>query len=269
MSETVRRWTESSLESTIDWCRFRHSQRIHCTIAFLEGPPQTDEQASQVMKSYLDSIKALNKQKLDASITVKPTTLGAFSDKARCTEHILTIFREAMIHNVGFEIATETKDLVEYAVETAVTCAKERQHVTLALQAYLDRTPEDLKMVLNSGIKPRLVKGAYLGDTGDLAEIQRRFRRLVEMVLENKHPLLVGTHDPELIQWLRQRIDSNKQLIEFSFLKGLADDTKVSFAQQGWNVLEYIPFGKNVEAYESRRWRFLRELERLGRAPVP
>ena len=269
MSRTASRWTEPNLQSTVDWCRTRYGQGIHCTIAFLGEYAQTDEQASQAVKLYLDSIKVLNEEKLDASITVKPTTLGALLDKARCTEHVLATFREAIAHNVGFEIATEGKYLVQYTVETAVTCAKERHSVTLALQAYLDRTPEDLKIALNNEIRPRLVKGAYLGDTGDYVEIQGRFKKLAEMVLENKYPLLVGTHDPELIQWAMQRVDSNRQLIEFSFLKGLADNTKVNLARQGWNVLEYIPFGKNVEAYESRRWRYLRELERLGRAPLP
>lgn len=269
MSRTARRWTEPNLPSALDRCRVRLGQGIHCTIAFLGGSAQTDEQASQAVKFFLDSIKMLNEENLDASITVKPTTLGVLLDKARCTEHILAIFREALAHNVGFEMATEGKDLVQYTVETAVRCAKERHNVTLALQAYLDRTVEDLKIALNNGIRPRLVKGAYLGDTGDYVEIQGRFKTLAEIVLENKHPLLVGTHDPDLIRWAIQRVDSNRQLIEFGFLKGLADNTKVNLARRGWSVSEYIPFGENVEAYESRRWRYLRELERFGRAPVP
>jgi proline dehydrogenase len=250
-------------------CRMRRDQEIHCTIAYLGGYPQTDEQASQNVKSYLDSIKALSQQKLGASITVKPTTLGAILNKTRCTEHILTVLREAKTHQVGFELATEGKDLVQYAVETAVTCAKERHDVTIALQAYLDRTIEDLKITLSNRIRPRLVKGAYLGDTRDFAEIQGRFRKLAMIMLKNKHHILVGTHDSELIEWIMQRMNSNKQLVEFGFLKGLAEKTKVDLAKQGWKVLEYVPFGKNVEAYESRRWRFLRELGHLQRVPAP
>jgi proline dehydrogenase len=218
-------------------------------------------------------LEALSQQKeLDASMTIKPTMLGALLDKARCTEHILTIFREAVALGVGFEIATEAKGLVEYTVKAAVTCSKaanEGQHLTLALQAYLDRTPEDLKIALDNGIRPRLVKGAYLGDTGEFTEIQERFKRLAERVSESKHFLLVGTHDPELIQWVMKRVGSNKQLVELGFLKGLADSAKLDLARQGWGVLEYIPFGENVETYESRRWKYLRELEHLGKAPVP
>ena len=268
MSGKLSRWTEPTLESSVDRCRLRRSQGIHCTIAFLKEQPQTDEQASQAARSYLESVRVLNAKNLDASITVKLTTLGAMLDRARCTEHVLSISREAMARNIGFEIATESRDLVEYAVETAVTCAQERQ-VTLALQAYLDRTSEDLKIALNNGIRTRLVKGAYIGDTEDFAEIQRRLKRLAQVVLENKAPLLFGTHDPELIDWAIGRLGSKKQLVEFGFLKGLADNTKLKLAGEGWKVSEYIPFGNNVEAYESRRRRFLEELKRLGRDSVP
>lgn len=269
MLRTAKRWTEPDLQSAVVRCGVRYRQGIHCTLAFLGGCAQTDAQASQAVKLYLDSIRVLSEQKLDASITVKPTTLGVLSDKARSTEYVLSIFREAMALNVGFEIATERKDSVQYAVDAAVECAREKHGATLALQAYLDRTPEDLKIALKNEIRPRLMKGAYLGDTCDYVEVQGRFKSLVEIVLKSKHPLLVGTHDPELIGWATQRVGSNRQLIEFGFLKSLADNTKIDLARQGWNVLEYIPFGKNVQAYDSRRWSYLRELERLGRTPVP
>jgi len=263
------RWTEPSLQSALDRCRVRYENGIHCTIAFLGGCAQTYVQASQAVKTYLDIIKLLNQQKLDASITVKPTTLGMLVDKVLCTEHVLSLFRKAMALNVGFEVATEGKNTAQYTVDTAVACAKEKHGVTLALQAYLDRTPDDLKIALENGIRPRLVKGAYVGDTDDYVKIQRRFKNLAQIVLENKQPLFVGTHDPELIRWIMQRADSNRQFIEFGFLKGLADNTKVDLARHGWNVLEYIPFGKDVEAYESRRWSFLKELGRLGKVPMP
>lgn len=269
MSRTASRWTEPNLQSAVDWCRMRYEQGIRCTVAFLGKCARTDEQASQAFDSYFDSIKLLGEQKLDASITVKPTNLGVLLDEARCKERILKIFREAMTHKVGFEIATEQRNFVQFAVETSVSCAKEKRDVTLALQAYLDRTQEDLKIVLKNGIRPRLVKGAYLGDTDDYLEIQERFKNLAETVSENKHPLLVGTHDPELIRWTMQSAVSNKQLIKFGFLKGLSDNTKADLAGQGWSVLEYVPFGEKVEAYERRRWSFLRELDRLGKVLPP
>jgi len=65
------------------------------------------------------------------------------------------------------------------------------------------------------------------------------------------------------------KMEGKRDLIEFGFLKGLADRTKVAMAQAGWLVSEYVPFGENRTAYEARRRKYLKELESLGRAPAP
>jgi proline dehydrogenase len=211
----------------------------------------------------------ISEQKLDSTITVKPTVLGALLDKAKCTEKMLAILRAAQAHNVGIEIATETRDLVEYALETAVMITKEGSVVTLALQAYLNRTLEDIKVAFKNGFKIRLVKEAYVGDIENYVYIQQQFKKSIEVVMENKQPILVGTHDPEIIDWVKKRLDLDKKLVEFSFLKGLSDITKVELSKQGWNVLEYVPYGEKVDAYENRRLRFLKELERMGKTSAP
>lgn len=46
-------------------------------------------------------------------------------------------------------------------------------------------------------------------------------------------------------------------------MKGLADQTKIDLAKQGWMVLEYVPFGVNVSGYEDRRLKYLTELDLL------
>ncbi|MEE9150745.1 MAG: hypothetical protein V3U20_02805 [Thermoplasmata archaeon] len=57
--------------------------------------------------------------------------------------------------------------------------------------------------------------------------------------------------------------------MEFGFLKGLADKTKIELTCEDWLVSEYIPFGKDSTAYEKRRNRYLKELVKLGRTPAP
>jgi proline dehydrogenase len=62
---------------------------------------------------------------------------------------------------------------------------------------------------------------------------------------------------------------AKRDLIEFGFLKGLADRTKIAMAQDGWRVSEYVPFGEGLAAYEARRKKYLNELQKLGRISVP
>jgi len=269
MSPTSNRWTEPNFLQAIAWCKARQKQNIKCTIAFLGGIPQDDAQAQLAYDTNMDAIKLIGEQKLDTSLTVKPSVLGALLDKVRCSERTFTIARSAADRNLGLEIATEGPDLVAYALETAVACAQENKNVILDLQAYLNRASEDQKAAAKSAVKVRLVKGAYVGDVNKHEEIQSRFKSLVEAASENSQEVLLGTHDLELIEWVKARFSGKKQAIEFGFLKGLSDKTKVELAKQGWRVLEYVPFGEKTEAYENRRLKSLRDLEAIGKAPAP
>ncbi len=82
-------------------------------------------------------------------------------------------------------------------------------------------------------------------------------------------PFSAATHDPELVDWLRDEMGDHRDLIEFAFLKGLAEHTKTAMAADGWNVAEYVPYGPGGQAYIQRRTRYLETLNYLGRAPVP
>lgn len=269
MSPTSNRWTEPDYQQAIVWCKARQKQNIKCTVAFLGGIPEDDAQAQLAFDTYMNVIRSIGAQELNASLTVKPSVLGALLDKARCSRRILTIAKRAADRNLALEIATEGNDLVSYALETAVACVDENKNLILDLQAYLNRTSEDQKAAAKNGVKVRLVKGAYVGDVNKYEEIQSRFKSLVEAAVENSGEVLLGTHDPELIEWVKARFRGEKHIVEFGFLKGLSDETKVELARQGWRVLEYVPFGEKTEAYVNRRLKSLKDLEAIGKVPAP
>jgi proline dehydrogenase len=269
MAAASDRWTLPDLQKTVQWCKVRNSQGIRCVIDVLGEYAANDDQVSLSLEEYRACMRTISEQKLDASITVKLTALGSLYDKTRCKNNVLEIFKEAISHQVSFEIDMETKNLVPFAIETAMACANEKHLLTLALQAYLDRTPEDAKVACEAGIKIRLVKGTYHGDITNFEMVQKQFMKLVEKIFESQNPFSVGTHDPEIIDWVMDRASSNRSLVEFGFLKGLGDQTKTNLVRQGWRVSEYVPFGKSSEAYVTRRLNYLRTLDRLGRHPAP
>jgi proline dehydrogenase len=269
MSLTSNRWTEPNCQQSLAWCKARQKQNIKCTVAFLGGIPEDDAKAQLACDTYMNAIGLIGEQELNASLTVKPSVLGALLDKAKCRQRTLAIAKSAADQNLALEIATEGIDLVSFALETAVACAEENKDVILDLQAYLDRTSEDQKAATKGGVKVRLVKGAYVGDLNKREEIQNRFRSLVEAAVEDSQEVLLGTHDPELIEWAKAKFRGKKRGVEFGFLKGLSDETKVELARQGWRVLEYVPFGEKTEAYVNRRLKSLKDLEAMGKMPAP
>lgn len=48
--------------------------------------------------------------------------------------------------------------------------------------------------------------------------------------------------------WTKLQTAGNQNLVEFVFLSGLADRTKVALAKEGWRLSEYVPFGENRAA---------------------
>jgi proline dehydrogenase len=256
-------------QQAIAWCKARHKQNIKCTIAFLGGIPEDDAQAQLAYDINMNAIRLIGEQGLNTFLTVKLSVLGALLDRVRCSKRTLTIARSAADRNLVLEIATEGNDLVPYALETAVVCASENKNVILDLQVYLNRTSEDQEAAAKSGVKVRLVKGAYVDDVKKYEDIQSRFRSLVETAAENSGEVLLGTHDPELIEWVKAKFHGRKRAVEFGFLKGLSNKTKVELANDGWQVLEYVPFGEKTGGYVNRRLKSFRDLEAIGKASAP
>jgi proline dehydrogenase len=268
MNELESRWALPDLQSAVAWCSRRNAQNIRCVIDVLGEYARQESQAASSVDAYLAAAKAIANCRLAASLTVKLSALGALFDQERCRENVQTIAREAARRGVGFEIDMEGQSLVAYTIGVAAACAK-KQRVSLALQAYLDRSRGDVLRASESGITVRIVKGAYAGSTTNFADIQKRFKQLSKILCATETFFTVGTHDPDLIVWMSAKMEGKKNLLEFGFLKGLADHTKVAMAQEGWLVSEYVPFGTNRTAYEARRQKYLKELESLGRVPAP
>jgi proline dehydrogenase len=217
----------------------------------------------------VDLIKAIANERLYASISAKVSSLGVTLDEVACLNSILAIAKESATRKVGFELDMEGRSLVDFTLQAAAACAESRYPITVALQAYLDRTPRDMDTAIASGIRVRLVKGAYSGDVADFVDVQGRFKNLARTLIDGGASFCVGTHDPELIVWTTMKAADCSERIEFGMLKGLSDQTKLDFIKNKWRVSEYVPFGSNKAAYESRRRSYLQMLESIGKRPAP
>jgi proline dehydrogenase len=269
MTATGDRWSLPDWQRTLAWCAERNSQKIRCIVDVLGEYATDDGQASRLVEAYEGCIQDIGTRKLRASITLKLTALGGLHNLPLCQDRVLDLCNTAKTAGVRVEIDMEGIPLVDAVIETAMRCAEEGYFITLALQAYLDRTVSDLQEALSHKIRVRLVKGAYFGDTDNFLEIQERFRNLAVTLIDSHTPFAVGTHDPDLIAFVMGQLVGKQQLVEFGFLKGLSDKTKMKLAGEGWAVAEYVPFGERIAVYEARRLKYLGDLSRIGRSPAP
>lgn len=51
-----------------------------------------------------------------------------------------------------------------------------------------------------------------------------------------------------LLEGIKELVGLQSDLLEVGFLKGLADETKLKMAGEGWKVAEYVPFGRSKKS---------------------
>ena len=210
------RWSLPDLTSAMQWCGGRTRQHIRCTLAVIAEFARTPEEAQQALMLHLAGIRMAGEESTDISFSIKPSAIGMLFDHGEYVRNVSLLFHEARDWGVPFEIDMEGRPLVGDTLRSALDLASEGGPVTLALQAYLDRTSRDLTVCMNAGITVRLVKGAYLGDTDNFTTIQKQFRTHAENLISSGNSFSAATHDPVLIDWLREEMRDHKNLIEFN-----------------------------------------------------
>ncbi len=255
--------------NAMQWGRVRNDQGIKVTLDILGESSRKEKEIHGSVNDYKEMIKGIAAERLDAAITIKITSLGYLLNREECLRNVLDIGRAANELNVGFEIDMEGRSMVDFSLNAARICVENGLTVTIALQAYLDRTGKDLETMIESGVRIRLVKGAYAGDLRDFHEIQNRFIGFAKLLSESGDEFSLGTHDPKIISWMAKKMNPARDKVELGMLKGLSDKTKLDFARKGWRVAEYVPFGFNATAYIQRRLEYLQQLNAQGRLPAP
>ena len=263
------RWTLPDWPTTLAWCQMRNSQGIRCIIDVLGEYASTKEATDSSMAAYMDCIKQIHQNNLRASISIKLSALGAIFDEELCKKNALDLAKEALREDVGFEIDMEGKQSVDLTIQVVKACAMSGIPVTMALQAYLKRSLDDLEFLQGDSIQIRLVKGAYVGDFSEAQKINKCYLFLLELLSNMNLPICLATHDTEILDWIRTSGIVETSKTEFSFLKGLADKTKLDLVKKGRAVSEYVPFGKESGPYIARRMKYLHDLEELKKSPAP
>ncbi len=262
------RWTLPDRDSALAWCYKRNEQGIRCIMDILGRYSQDEEKARQSHDAYVELARELANRGLKTSISVKPSTFGGTAGRQYTKTFIRSLCEKVSDMRIGFELDMEGQRMTDLTLELAEDCVCSGMRPTIALQAYLTRTPQDIERMIDAGVKIRLVKGAYSGDVRDFTTISEVYKDLIEMIISRDVPFCVATHDLDILEWVQQRMHDH-EMMDFSFLKGLADDTKGHLVSNGWRVSEYVPYGSNKEGYEARRKAYLRALDDLGRVPAP
>jgi proline dehydrogenase len=218
-------------------------------------------EAEAIAAAYGDVLAAIERERLDATISVKLTGLGLKLDRALCrrlVEGLLVDARErGSFVRIDMEDSSTTDDTLALYREL-----REAGHdnVGVVLQAYLRRTASDVAALADLRPNVRLCKGIYV-EPPELAfkdpeQIRASFVQLLAKLLDGGSYVGIATHDEWLLkraleQVVRRKLDP--QEYEFQMLLGVREERRDAIVRAGHRLRVYVPFGRQWYAYSLRR----------------
>lgn len=211
-------------------------------------------EAAEVVDHYVGALDEVSARGLEAELSVKPTHLG-LDLGADVAERGLDRLTEAAQASGNFVwIDMESSAYVEPTLRLFRRVRQRRDNVGVCLQAYLHRTPDDVEALRPLRPAIRLVKGAY-AEPPELAfprreEVDRRYLELADRLLqaaaEGGGRAAFGTHDPTMVEGVRERaarLGLPPVAWEIEMLYGIAPEYQERLIREGTPLRILISYG--------------------------
>ena len=235
---------------------------VYAIINYLgEGSTELEE-VHKTLCEYSSLLTQMNKERIQGSISIKPTQLGLDISYEICLKRIKKLVDITSRFNYFVWIDMESYSHVDDTLSIYLDIFQNYSNVGVALQAYLRRSRSDLIHLIEHRSNIRLVKGAY-HNSRKIAyqsknEIKANFLTLLDISFKENHKavLAVATHDTQLInraQSLCNEYLETLKYIQFQFLKGIKCELRNQLLANCYQVCEYIPYGKTWLPFVLRR----------------
>ncbi len=210
---------------------------------------------------YHRMMDEMERRGLRGNVSVKLTQIGMDLDPALAEGILAGMLVHAEEANTFVRIDMEGSPYTE-----ATIAMTERLHgrwpgrVGTVLQAYLYRTVDDAKRLVDQGIRIRLCKGAYQEPASiafpEKADVDRNYADLMVYLATSGVFCGMATHDEAIIERMCSIVNERelpKDWFEFQMLYGVRRDLQRRLVAEGYGVRVYLPFGPEWYPYFMRR----------------
>ena len=231
------------------------------TLDVLGEEVATREEAIAIRGEYEHAMGAIEREGLDANVSVKLTALGLEVDPALCEESVRDLVRAAAQNGRFVRIDMEDSSTTEATLDLYRKLRAEgHDNVGIVLQAMLRRTLDDVLDLVALAPNVRVCKGIYV-EPADLAyqgdeAIRFAFVEAMAALWEGGAKVAVATHDEwlvaEALRLIEER-DLGRERYEFQMLLGVREDLADELARDGHTLRVYVPYGRQWYEYSLRR----------------
>lgn len=237
---------------------------IPTTLTHLGENITTIKEAEENTQHYLDMIDKINKEKFDIEISLKLTQIGLDISFDKTLELFISIVKKAKTINNNVFIDIEDSSYADKTINFYKKIKENYSNVGLCLQAYLYRTMDDLKALMEINPVIRLVKGAYKEPSSvafpKFSNVNENYmllsRFLLEKIKERGIRVAFGTHDliiQEQVKKAAEEIGSQRDKIEFQMLYGIKTKEQYKLASEGYKIRTLISYGEHWYPWYMRR----------------
>lgn len=250
-----------SFTESIPKAKDLNNKDLKLTLDLLGENVKDRKTATETVDSYIRLLEGIKEHGLISSISIKLTMMGLDINNDLCRENLFRLLDVAKEQNQFVRIDMESSDHTQITIDIFKEAfEKYGRHVGIVIQSMLFRSKEDVNELAEIGADIRLVKGAYKESSKiafqDMPAIREAFKEQAKVLLEKTPFPRFGTHDDELLEWLKSYTSENnipKDRFEFQMLYGLREETMIQLSDEGYSARVYVPFGTDWFPYFTRR----------------
>jgi proline dehydrogenase len=228
-------------------------------LTYLGENVSTDAAAAATVAEYERLFSALQREGA-SHVSIKLTQFGLDRDARGARDRVRQLVRIADANGTTLAIDMEASSYVDATLEAYEELASESRNVAICIQAYLHRTPKDVRRLLAVRPTIRLVKGAYREGSAvalqKRTEIDERYRLLARELLGGGARVVFGTHDLALVALIRQDarvLGVPESSFEVQMLYGIQDAGRRALAADGIRTRVLISYGRAWYPWFMRR----------------
>ena len=216
--------------------------------------------ARRTAEGYLAIFNRIEQERLDANVSLKLTQLGLDLGSPLCEELLEKIVAHAASKSNFVRVDMEGSPYTQRTIDIVRRVRAKHAALGTVMQAYLYRTEQDIRDLLQVGCRIRLCKGAY-NEPPEIAfpkksDVDANYMELMKILLPSGIYHGIATHDPAMIQATKdfareKKIDRDQ--FEFQMLYGIRTDLQKQLVREGYRMRVYIPYGSDWFPYFMRR----------------
>lgn len=251
------------LEDAVRVTRDLNQRQMMATIDLLGEFIETRAEATGFKEQCLEILEAIQREQIDANLSLKPTQMGLLLDEGFAFANIREIVARAA--ELGNFVRIDMEDIT--CTDATIKLYRELRadfpgHVGLVLQAYLRRTGADVEGLSDAPMHYRLCKGIYdeprTAAWKNPVTINRSFVKILRRMFMHKAYVGIATHDESLVFEALELIDQfglKPEEYEFQMLLGIDEELRQIIVDAGHRLRVYVPYGESWMPYSRRRLR--------------